>query len=162
MRTHDAIICSISKQFCIYGTRKLNDQVFAQPDFPFKFNAIFFNFFYLLKIRFSSDGNMTLTDFETTFRLTFAEKGSSSSWSYGSWIYNYLCNQFLSALTLWVRTTLRRGELNTTLCDKVCQWLVTGRWFSPGSPVSSTNKTDRHDLTEILLKVSINTINHHR
>jgi hypothetical protein len=29
-----------------------------------------------------------------------------------------------------------------TLCYKVCQWLATGRWFSPGSPVSLTNKTD--------------------
>jgi hypothetical protein len=46
----------------------------------------------------------------------------------------------------------------TTLCDKVCQWLATGRWFSPGPPVSSTNKTDRHDITEILLKVALNTI----
>ena len=35
----------------------------------------------------------------------------------------------------------------TTLCDKVCQWLATGRWFFPGPPVSSTNKTDRHDLS---------------
>jgi len=26
------------------------------------------------------------------------------SWSYGSWIYNYLCNQCLSPLKLWVRT----------------------------------------------------------
>ena len=34
------------------------------------------------------------------------------------------------------------GILNTTLCDKVCQWLATGRWLSP---VSSTNKTDLHD-----------------
>jgi hypothetical protein len=42
----------------------------------------------------------------------------------------------------------------TTLSDKVCQWLATGRWFSPGS---STNKTDRHDITEILLKVALNT-----
>jgi len=25
-------------------------------------------------------------------------------WSYGSWIYNYLCNQCLSPLKLWVRT----------------------------------------------------------
>jgi hypothetical protein len=41
----------------------------------------------------------------------------------------------------------------TTLCDKVCQWLATGRWFSPGTPVSSTNKTDGHDITEIFLKV---------
>jgi hypothetical protein len=30
---------------------------------------------------------------------------------------------------------------------------------SPGTPVSSTNKTDRHDITEILLKVALNTIN---
>jgi hypothetical protein len=32
------------------------------------------------------------------------------------------------------------------------------RWFSPGPPVSSTNKTDHHDITEILLKVALNTI----
>ena len=48
----------------------------------------------------------------------------------------------------------------TTLCDKVCQWRWTGRWFSPGPPVSSSNKNDRHDITEILLKVALNTINH--
>ena len=33
------------------------------------------------------------------------------------------------------------------------------QWFSPGTQVSSTNKTDRHDITEILLKVALNTIN---
>jgi hypothetical protein len=31
--------------------------------------------------------------------------------------------------------------------------LTTGRWFSPGPPVSSTNKTDRHDITELLLRL---------
>ena len=31
--------------------------------------------------------------------------------------------------------------------------------FSPGTTISSTNKTDRHDITEILLKVALNTIN---
>jgi hypothetical protein len=77
-------------------------------------------------------------------------------WSYGSWIYNYLYNQCLSPLMLWVRISIRARC--TTLCDKVCQWLATGRWFSPGPPVSSTNKTDRHDITEILLKVALNTI----
>jgi len=41
-----------------------------------------------------------------------------------------------------------KGVLDTTLCDKVCQWLVTGRWLSPGTPVSSTNETDCHDITE--------------
>jgi hypothetical protein len=56
------------------------------------------------------------------------------------------------SLKLCVRITLRRGVLDTTLCDKVCQQLTTGWWFSPGSPVSSTNKADPYDITEILLK----------
>ena len=32
------------------------------------------------------------------------------------------------------------------------------RLFSPGNPVSSTNKTDHHKINEILLKVALNTI----
>jgi len=60
---------------------------------------------------------------------------------------------------LWVWILLRRGVLDTTLCDKVCQWLTAGKWFSPGTLISSINKTDRHDITEILLKVALNTIN---
>jgi hypothetical protein len=68
------------------------------------------------------------------------------------------CNQCLSPLTVQVRTPLRRGVLDTILCDKVCQWLATGRWSSLGFPVSSTNKTYRHAITEILLKVTLNTI----
>ena len=50
-----------------------------------------------------------------------------------SWIYNYLWNQ-----CLWC-------------CEFESR---SGR----GPPVSSTNKTDRHDMTEILLKVALNTI----
>jgi hypothetical protein len=45
------------------------------------------------------------------------------------------------------------GVLDTTLCDNVCQW------FSPGTLVSSGNKTDRHDIVEILWKVALNIIN---
>ena len=79
------------------------------------------------------------------------------SWSYGSWIYNYWCNQCLSPLMLWVRISIRARC--TTLFDKVCQWLATSRWFSPGPPVSSTNKTDRHIITEILLNLVLCIIN---
>jgi hypothetical protein len=43
--------------------------------------------------------------------------------------------------------------VSTTICDKVCQLLATGRWFSPGPPASSTNITDRHDISEILLNI---------
>ena len=35
---------------------------------------------------------------------------------------------------------------------------VSGQWFSLDTLVSSTNKTDSHDITEILLKVALNTI----
>ena len=34
--------------------------------------------------------------------------------------------------------------------------LAHGRWFSPGTPASST-KTGRHDIAEIFLKVALNT-----
>ena len=63
----------------------------------------------------------------------------------------------LPPLACWVIET-KNNVLDTTLCDKVCQWLATGRWFSPGTPDTSTNNTDRHDKTEILLKVALNTI----
>jgi hypothetical protein len=40
--------------------------------------------------------------------------------------------------------------------DKVYQLLAHGRWFSPGTPASSTTKTG---MAEILLKVALNTKN---
>ena len=67
----------------------------------------------------------------------------------------YLCNQCISPLKLLVRIPIISGVFDTTLYDKVCPWLAAGRSFSP---VSSTNKTDRHDVAEILLKLALNTI----
>jgi hypothetical protein len=37
--------------------------------------------------------------------------------------------------------------------------LAHGRWFSPGTPASSTTKTGRYDIAEILLKEVLNTKN---
>jgi len=42
--------------------------------------------------------------------------------------------------------------------DKVYQLLAHGRWFSPGTPASSTTKIGRPDIAEILLKVALSTI----
>jgi hypothetical protein len=44
---------------------------------------------------------------------------------------------------------------NTAASDKAYQLLAHGRWFSPGTLASSTTKTGRHDIAEILLKVAI-------
>ena len=66
----------------------------------------------------------------------------------------WMFNSCLSPLMLWVRILIRARC--KTLCDKVCQWLATGRWFCMGTLVSSTNnKTDRHNITEILFKVAL-------
>ena len=43
---------------------------------------------------------------------------------------------------LWV--PLRRGVLDATLYDSVCQWLAADQCFSLCNRVSSTNKIDRH------------------
>jgi hypothetical protein len=43
--------------------------------------------------------------------------------------------------------------------DKDYQLLAHGLWFSPGTPASSTTKTGRHDIAEILLKAALNTKN---
>ena len=77
-------------------------------------------------------------------------------WPHSSCFYNYRCNQYLSPLMLWVQISIRARC--TTLCDKVCQWLAKVWWFFPGPPVSATNKGGCHDITEILLKVALNTI----
>ena len=62
--------------------------------------------------------------------------------SYGSWIYNYLCNQCLSPQCCEFESC----------SDKVysIQHYVTcggSVFFFPGNPVSSSNKTDRHNIT---------------
>ena len=65
--------------------------------------------------------------------------------------------------TAWVRTWLCKLQKGctrlATASDKVYQLLAHGRWFSAGTPASSTTKTSRHDIAEILLKVALNTKN---
>jgi len=56
------------------------------------------------------------------------------------------------------RPTYRKGCTQLTASiDKVYQLLALGPWFSPGTPASSTTKTGRHDIAEILLNVALNT-----
>jgi hypothetical protein len=65
--------------------------------------------------------------------------------------------------TAWVRARLCNLQKGCTrlaaASDKVYQLLAHDRWFSPGTPATSTTKTGRHGIAEILLKVALNTIN---
>jgi hypothetical protein len=85
-------------------------------------------------------------------------EGPSWPWLYGSWIYNYLCNQCLSPLMLWIRIPLRRGVLDTTLCDKVCQLRQFGGVLRISRFPPPIKLTTSHYLAEILLKVALKTI----
>jgi hypothetical protein len=73
----------------------------------------------------------------------------------GSWIPNNSYKPITN--TTWVHARhckLQKGCTRLApASDKVYQLLAHGRWFSPGIPASSTIKTDRHDIAEILLKV---------
>jgi hypothetical protein len=65
--------------------------------------------------------------------------GPSWPWSYGSWIYNYQCNQCLSPLMLWVRISIRakcRTLYTYWLCMRVMTLLFSTRYqlFSEATP----------------------------
>jgi hypothetical protein len=61
--------------------------------------------------------------------------------------------------TAWVRERLCKLQKGCTrlaaASDQVYQLFDHGRWLSPGTPASSTTKTGRHDIAEILLKVAL-------
>jgi hypothetical protein len=61
-----------------------------------------------------------------------------------SWIYNFLCNQCLSHLTLWVRMLLMRDVLDTTLSDNDCQWIAPGQ-----------NLTILSETTNLIFKTTV-------
>ena len=78
--------------------------------------------------------------------LYFIKEPSRSS-SHGNWIYNYLITtNVISSNPAQARCT-RYNTMWSSLS------VTCGR-----SMVSSTNKTDRHDITEIMLKVALNII----
>ena len=68
-----------------------------------------------------------------------------------NWVFNLLPSSAFISLASFLNS-------NPTHCDKFYQRIVLDRWCFPGTAVSSTNKADRHDVTELLLKVALNTI----
>jgi hypothetical protein len=72
-----------------------------------------------------------------------------SSYAFSSFLFSRtLVYNIVDLKYLLLFLNLRKG-------DKVYQLLAHGRWFSPGSPVSSTTKTGRHDIATILLQVAL-------
>ena len=80
-----------------------------------------------------------------------------------SWVVGLPNNSYKHITNIaWARARLcklQKGCIRLAAAsDKVYQLLAHCRWFSPGTPASSTTKTGRHGIAEILLKVALNTI----
>jgi hypothetical protein len=112
-------------------------------------------------------------DFEICFKWTFYfhfhllpldkwDLCKTGSLNVHSWAIKVIVNRRFWINYIMMKKKRKKKKLwavlDTTVCDKVCQWLATGWWCSAGTPVSSINKPDSHDITEILLKVAFNTI----
>ena len=77
-----------------------------------------------------------------------------------SWVVGLPNNSYKPITnTAWVRARLCKLQKGCSrlaaASDKVYQLLAHDRWFSPGTPASSTTKTGRHYIAEILLKVAL-------
>jgi hypothetical protein len=71
----------------------------------------------------------------------------------------YIYCLYGDASTAWVRARLCKLQKGCTRLAtqviKFTSYLAHVRWFSPGTPVSSTTKTGRYDIAEILLKMAL-------
>jgi hypothetical protein len=72
----------------------------------------------------------------------------------GSWITNNSYKPITN--TAWVHARLCKLQKGGTRLAATSDKVAHGRWFSPAS---SRTKTGRHDIAEILLKVTLNTKN---
>jgi hypothetical protein len=66
--------------------------------------------------------------------------------------------QSVSITTAVVNSNPVYGEVYS-IQHYVIKLRQVGGFLDPDTPVSSTNKTDRHNIAEILLKVALKTIN---
>ena len=85
----------------------------------------------------------------------------SFSSSHENWYWQFVMNsQYMLCIPVYF--LFNRSAYNSVSGENhrpiASQWLLTGCWFSPGTPVFSTNKTDCQDITEILLIVVLITI----
>ena len=86
------------------------------------------------------------------YSTVIVSKGPGGSMS---WVVGLLNNLYKSITnTAWIRTRLCKLQkrVHATASNKVYQLLAHGRWFSPGTPASSTIKTGPHDIAESCIK----------
>ena len=72
--------------------------------------------------------------------------------------YTYAINVYSSSLIFWVQILPMARCARYSFMWSSLSVTCACRWLSPGAHISFINKTNRHDIAEILLKVALNTI----
>ena len=110
-----------------------------------------------VKLSIAHDMSLTTRLHCVVFFICISDPGGSMSYAVG--LHNNLYKPITN--TAWIRARLCKLQKRSTrlavASDKVYQLLAHGRWFSPGTPASSTTKIGRHGIAEILLKVALST-----
>jgi hypothetical protein len=70
----------------------------------------------------------------------------------------YYLQEIRKKVHYFVNTSITATSMSVEVSHalQVCQWLAVFRLFFTGTPISSTNQTDRSEKNEILLKMAIN------
>jgi hypothetical protein len=102
------------------------------------------------------------TCINTVLHINFYDLLPSIIYIGSSWMWSYAkLDLQLPVQSVPITTKIVRSNPTQVRCTQYnIMWSslsVTCGRFSPGTPVSSTNKTDHHNITEILLKVALNT-----
>jgi hypothetical protein len=85
------------------------------------------------------------------------------TWKIWYVLYVFFCGPYRDRMVVTITTTVVSSSpahaevylVQLYVINKVCQWLAAGQWFSVGTSVSSSNKTDHHDIAEILFQTGV-------
>jgi hypothetical protein len=105
-----------------------------------------------------SNGLIKLLDLSNAFLVEYLLTTISSVLDISTSVLKqkYYITDMCSCYTIsWLCQLQKRCTRIAAASDKAYQLLAHGRWFSPGTPASSTTKTGRHDIAEILSKVAL-------
>jgi hypothetical protein len=89
---------------------------------------------------------------------SYARRGAGAGWLNDRLVWVVRSNDLSAIRRVFVPgfVNYKKGcTWRAAASDTIYHMLAHGRWFSPGTPASSTTKTGHHDIAEILLKVAL-------
>ena len=145
--------CAVNSQKLLRDPSKLQQYIYCHPELFSKSSIIF------KRAVWQPKPGLILKLFHPKLYIWFVHRKTISFAPESSYDLSYVIivcgRRFPSGFTLGFVNYKKGCTRLAAASDKVYQLPAHGRWFSPGTPASSTTKTGRHDIAEILLKVAL-------